>query len=313
MSVLPIVLVSSVIRSSQQGESHGGVYLLNLESGEHRQVIDWDAPDISWEGRGWDRGLRGIAFYNDHIYLAASDEIFVYDQQFNIIESFRNAYLRHCHEIRIKGHHLYITSTGYDSVLIFDLQSKQFIQGLCIQQQEGDAVTLRRYDPGSSDGPDEAISCHINNVWLEDGTVYVSGLRMNGLYVIDGMNIQRYAPLPLLTHNAQPYRGGILCQDSASDRLAIYDLQGQIKEVFPLVRYPENELTWAHLGDDRAREAFGRGLCLGQDEMFIAGSSPSTITAYQPGNQEPVASVQLSNDIRNAVHGLEIWPYSWPI
>ena len=79
---LPTIVCSSVIRSVHQGESHGGVYLVDLEPGDTTQVIDWSDDTIDWEGRGGDRGLRGIAFHDGLIYLAASDEVFVYDREF---------------------------------------------------------------------------------------------------------------------------------------------------------------------------------------------------------------------------------------
>ena len=41
-SRLPTVVFSSVVRSTQQLESHGGVYLLDLETEELTQMIDWD-------------------------------------------------------------------------------------------------------------------------------------------------------------------------------------------------------------------------------------------------------------------------------
>ena len=78
---LPTVVCSSVVRSVHQGESHGGLYLVDLERGDTTQVLDWSESDIDWKGRGGDRGLRGIAFHDDLIYLAASDEIFVYDRR----------------------------------------------------------------------------------------------------------------------------------------------------------------------------------------------------------------------------------------
>ena len=46
----------------------------------------WNTGEIDWQGRGWDRGLRGIAFFHGEIYIAASDELFVYDQQWELIE-----------------------------------------------------------------------------------------------------------------------------------------------------------------------------------------------------------------------------------
>ena len=55
------LITTSVVRGSEQGESHGGVYIIELEKQDVRQVMDWNTTDIDWQGRGWDRGLRGIA------------------------------------------------------------------------------------------------------------------------------------------------------------------------------------------------------------------------------------------------------------
>jgi hypothetical protein len=43
--------------------------------------------------------------------------------------------------------------------------------------------------------------------------------------------------------------------------------------------------------------------------MIAAGSSPSTISLYDMKKNERVAIVNLTMDIRNAIHGLEIWPF----
>jgi len=75
---LPTLIATSVVRGSQQGESHGGIYLINFAEQRVDQVVDWDTSDIDFTGRGWDRGLRGIAFFAGEIYIAASDELFVY-------------------------------------------------------------------------------------------------------------------------------------------------------------------------------------------------------------------------------------------
>ena len=52
------LVTSSVVRGSQQGESHGGVYLIDFENESVEQKLDWDTVNIDWRGRGWDRGLR---------------------------------------------------------------------------------------------------------------------------------------------------------------------------------------------------------------------------------------------------------------
>ena len=56
---MTILIATSVVRGSRQGESHGGVYLVDLDNQRVRQPIDWNTADIDWQGRGWDRGLHG--------------------------------------------------------------------------------------------------------------------------------------------------------------------------------------------------------------------------------------------------------------
>ena len=58
-----------------------------------------------------------------------------------------------------------------------------------------------------------------------------------------------------------------------------------------------------------ARQGFGRGLCVVNDRLIAAGSSPSTISIYDVEGRQVVGSVNLSMDIRNAIHGLEVWPF----
>ena len=70
------LVATSVVRGSCKGESHGGIYIVDLEKDRVYQPVDWNTMDIDWQGRGWDRGLRGIAFHNDRVFVVASDELF---------------------------------------------------------------------------------------------------------------------------------------------------------------------------------------------------------------------------------------------
>lgn len=115
---LPVIICSSVIRSTKRGDSHGGIYLIDLEKDIVKQVIDWNDELIDWDGRGGERGLRGIAFYEDMIIIAASNKILFFDQNFKMIKYFSNKYLKSCHERYIKDKFLYLSSTGFDSILI---------------------------------------------------------------------------------------------------------------------------------------------------------------------------------------------------
>ena len=73
MLAMTTLVATSVVRGSRQGESHGGVYLIDLDNERVLRTVDWDTGDIDWQGRGWDRGLRGIAFDGDRVFIAATN------------------------------------------------------------------------------------------------------------------------------------------------------------------------------------------------------------------------------------------------
>ncbi|VAX40782.1 hypothetical protein MNBD_PLANCTO03-2141 [hydrothermal vent metagenome] len=312
--------MTEVVRSTHQGDSHGGAYLVNLETREASHVLDWNRLDIDWEGRGQGRGLRGIVFYNAHIYIAASDELFVFDQSFNIVRSFRNRYLRHCHEICRAGDTLYLTATSFDSVLEFDLRRERFIRAHLIRYQprrvrtpmgvrEERILRIGRYDPNRTDGPAAADTTHINNITTHRKKLMVSGVRLTSILALDRAGHAEYAPTPEWTHNAQLYRHGVLYNSTAEDAVCFASLAGEVFKRLPIPRYDPAELTKNDLPDDYARQAFARGLIATDEGLIIAGSSPSTVTAWDFDSGEQLATVNFGKDIRNAPHGLAIWPY----
>ncbi len=318
---LPTIVCSSVVRSVHQGESHGGLYLVDLERGDTTQVLDWSHADIDWEGRGGDRGLRGIAFHDGLVYLAASDEIFVYDRDFSPRGSFRNPYLKHCHEITVHGDHLYMASTGFDSVLEMDLRTQTFTRAWCLRYS--DAWKLRRtlklrvkpsfrtYDPSAAGGPRPADTSHVNNVFVRDGEIYTCGTRLATLWRIDGPRLQRYARTPFGTHNTRPFRDGVLFNHTKTDRIAYATRQARVLRSVALPTYPTEALERADMPSDLARPTFGRGLTVLDDGRIVGGSSPATVTVYDIDAEQAVRSVNITMDVRNAVHGLEVWPYDW--
>lgn len=316
---LPKMIVSSVVRSTHQGESHGGVYLVDLETGEIRQALDWNDTAISWEGRGADRGLRGIAFSGDRVFLAASDEIFVYDPSFRLQGSFKNRYLKHCHEITVAGDVLYMTSTGFDSILEYDLTRERFRRGYCLRfprvWRSRRRLHLRPrprfsvFDPEGDVGPVSGDTCHVNNIVVEDGALHVAGTGLGTLWRIRDSRLERFARIPYGSHNARPFREGVLLNHTATDRIVSLDRNGRLVRSYSLTTYDERDLVHTGLSRDMARQAFGRGLSVVSDELIVGGSSPATVTAYRVEPPAVRRSINISMDLRNAVHGLEVWPF----
>jgi hypothetical protein len=301
------LIATSVVRGSRQGESHGGVYLIDFEQRRVAQPIDWNAGDIDWQGRGWDRGLRGIAFDEERIFIAASDELFVYDPDFRKIASYRSPYLKHCHEISRFERRLYLTSTGFDAILGFDLDRQRFSYGLHLSRTD-DGYKARPFDPEGNGGPAPGNSLHLNSVHCSPGGMYLSGLRTEAMLKFDGRRIVVVCTLPHGTHNARPHRDGILFNDSQNDVLRFASPTADCASAVP--RYDEGQLTHTDFDDSRiARQAFARGLCVLDDGRIAGGSSPSTIALHDLESGKTTMTVTLSMDIRNAIHGLEVWPY----
>ena len=340
MERLPKIIASTVVRSAHQGESHGGVYIIDLQTEAVDQVIRYDEPSISWEGRGGPRGLRGIAFYGDEIYLAASDEIFVYSKDFRFGGSISNEYLSHCHETYLSGSTLYVTSTGRDSVLEYDLRTRSFVRGYHIwfrgPKRRLNMIGFRvrgskrrlnmmgfrgavgflkpmprmqAFDPNSDEGPPvSSNTCHLNSVAYEGGLLTVAGTRCAHLLTISGSKLASYARIPYGTHNARPFGEGVLLNDTSSDRVSYLGRDGEPVSL-PIKHYDEWQLLNSHLPKDHARQAFGRGMCVLGEGLIAGGSSPATVSVYDLNNSKTLKSINLTMDVRNTIHGLEVWPF----
>lgn len=307
MNPLPKLLVSSVVRGSRQGDSHGGLYLVDMESGLHEQKLDWNTSSIDFEGRGADRGLRGIAVIGREIFIAASDELFVFDPEFRIIASYRSPFLKHCHEIHVHGGKLWLTSTGFDSLLRLDLTTRVFDFGIRLKLAES-RLNAETFDPRTAKPPEPSNEFHVNSVYADIGGIYACGRRLPGLVRISQAGIAIVAPLPLGTHNARPFRGGVIFNDTENDCLTWITREKRVAS--PVPRFEPAYLTHTDFDESGlARQAFGRGLCILSDTLVAAGSSPTTVTIHDLARGEIVKSRTLTFDIRNAAHGLALWPY----
>ena len=306
---LPKLIATSVVRGTQQGESHGGVYTVDFGQREVVQHVDWNTSGIDFEGRGADRGLRGIEFDGDAIYIAASDELFRYDRDFKIQASYRNRYLKHCHEICRRDQTLLLTSTGFDSLLAFDLDRGEYVWGFHLQRPY-DEWGGHTFDPRSNKGPRPVNAFHINMVHVDRSGIFMSGLHTRALLHLDsGMEVTEVCSLPGGAHNARPYRNGVLFNDTETDCVRYAGRNGE-SVAFKIVTYDDSEIEFAGIDDSKvARQGFGRGLCPIGERFVAAGSSPSTISLYDFEANQRVGSVNLTMDIRNAIHGLEVWPF----
>jgi hypothetical protein len=109
-----------------------------------------------------------------------------------------------------------------------------------------------------------------------------------------------------------PYQEGIIFNDTADD-VVRYVPRSSKGLAVPVPTFPVEELEYRGVDDSRiARQGFGRGLCVINERLVAAGSSPSTISIIDMVEGKRLTAVNLTMDIRNAIHGLECWPEQWP-
>jgi len=256
--------------------------------------------------------LRGVEFTEDCVWIAASDELFCYSPDFRAIASFTNPYLKHCHEISRRDHLLFLTSTGFDSILAFDLNAKEFVWGLYISKN-GTEWVGQPFDPRAKGGPTFVNSYHINMVRVDKDGISLSGLNTQALLAISAdISIKEICSLPRGCHNAMPFADGVIFNDTAADTVRFVSRSAaEVQISVPL--FPPSELDFMGVDDSKvARQGFGRGLCILDDGLVAAGSSPSTVSIIDIVKGERLTAVNLTMDIRNAIHGLERWPAEWP-
>jgi len=302
------LITTSVVRGSEQGESHGGVYIINVEGQEVRQVMDFESTEDARKGREWDRGLRGIAIDGETVYFVASDALFAFTPDFKLIGSWRNRYLKHAHEMSIHERRLYVTSTGYDSILAFELDEKKFVWALHLDIERFEHKGSI-YDPMGDDGPLLLNKLHLNNVHTNEDGLYISGLKSGGMLHFNGEAINMSVTLPEGTRNAQPYRDGVLFNDTEADAVRYASRTGEEDRAVKAPKYGPAEVEKDIDDTEGARKGFARGLCLINERIVAGGSSPSTISLHDLKESKTLLSVNLSLDFRSAIHGLAVWPF----
>jgi hypothetical protein len=304
------LVATSVVRGSRPGESHGGAYLIDLDERDIRRVVDWTNADIDWRGRGGDRGLRGIAFDGEAVYIAASDQLLAFTPDFRRVGSWRNTYLKYCQEIAIWERKLFVASAGFDSILGFDLDRQEFDWGLHVVSQQF-RFSGRRFDPHQDDGPLMLGQLHLNSVHCAKGGMYLTGLRTGGMLLFNGREVRMAVELPAGARNARPYRDGVLFNDVEAGVLR-YAGRGDGREdrAMRVPEYPaETLLNAGPVSNGIAMPGFLRGLAVLPGPLVAGGSSPASISVYDLARNERMLSVNLTQDVRHAIHSIAPWPY----
>lgn len=335
---LPKIFASSVIRSTHRGDSHGGIYLIDLETEQFRQVVDWNNPQINWEGRGGDRGVRGLCMYDEAylseqcgnlLYAVAGNELFAFDadKDFLLSASYQSKFLKLTHEAWAYSGHMYICSGGTDTILNFDMLNKKWSEA-SLQHPKGSKG--RFFDCVSGDKylgaiPQHGGWTHMDSVVIAEHCrhgkrkgsphLYYSGAYLDCMFRIpftppedaDGNFVMERIPLPIReTHNARPWRDGLLFNVSRDSSTYYFKDGKQIHHWRTPVPHV-SDMTHTHLPHDHAVAGYTRGMVTYKDYV-ITGTSPAAINVWKVGHDAPIKTIQLTDDIRNSICGMCLVP-----
>ena len=285
------LVVSAVVRGDSRAPAPGGIYVIDLEGQSVRRAIDLNDGSIQWNGRGREIGFRGIACSDDRVYVVASDELYAYTPDFELIDSWRNPYLKHCRVITAFQQKLLIVSAGFDSVVGFDPARSCFDWAMHIQR-EGAAFGFRRFDPTSDDGPILLGKLDMKSIWCDETGMYIT--IDTGLLRFNSKALTMAVELPPDARDARPYRDGVVFNDTEAGCLR-YSGRSEGEEDRAL-RLPEDA-------------GLARGLCQLSDTVFAGGASPATVSVYDLAANQTLLSVQLTDDNHTSIHSIAAWPY----
>ncbi len=251
--------------------------------------------------------MRGIAFDGQRVFVAGSDALYEFSPAFELQNVYRSPYLAHCHEIACFDRKLYLTSTGFNSILGFDLDENRFGWGLHIVDGETD-LQGTPFDPQSVLGPSPGDQLRLNSLWCDERGMFISGARTMGLLLFDARRIERLVTLPRGVHNARPWRDGVLFNDTEEN--VVRFITPDSNRVFQVPGFPETGLTGSQAANEApAQPGFARGLCVLNQSVFAVGSSPATITLHNLDTMKTTKCINFSNDPQHSIQSLAVWPF----
>ncbi|MFW5879419.1 MAG: hypothetical protein ACOCUV_01210 [bacterium] len=330
------LLASTIVRLSQKGASHGMLYEYDTTNKKSKEVFRWADENINWEGRGGDRGLRGIAFYKNLIIVGSGKQILFLNWNYELQDTFQHSLLGDIHELIVHKDDLIITSTLFDLIIYLNIPKKEITQGYFIKPNK---INIKKQDifhkkfkalkyrlfywlnfntniekeyTFKSINPKDYVpeptsinkSIHINSVFVKNEVLCFTGTQKNIIFGIDNNQLKKIAIIPYGTHNVQPYKNGYyIANYTIREKVVITNSKGFIKKSF-IINYDKTQIK--SLNTNHAKPGWNRGLCIHKDILFI-GSSPACINIIDLSNGS-YELIKLDSDVRNSIHGLEVIP-----
>jgi hypothetical protein len=300
------IICTTVIRAASQGDVHGGLYVIDMDSEEVLHHSPYSKDFVNDNERGGERGLRGIAVLDDRIIVADSSGLMELDKDnFKITNRIQDDNIfKSIHEICFFDKNLWITSTAYDKIVAMDLNFK--LQGIWeVTGENGeDRKVLTGLKPSNPRPPKTEDKYHINSISSTNGRVVFSGL-ITHLYSTATMDV--VAPMPVVNNERSFQHNFYEYEDLCLINLTTFGYLGIIKKDSPKINYvaiPKSKKV-KYSSDQIATNNWNRGLAR-KDNYILIGTSPARILLYNMSTNQIEKEIQLEEDVRHCIHGLEI-------
>ena len=309
------IICTTVVRAAKQGDIHGGLYVVDTDSGEVLHYAPYEKEFVNDNERGGERGLRGIAVLDDRIIVSDSAGFTELDREtYEIRRTFQDRdHLKSVHEIVVHNDHIWATSTAYDAIAKYDLDFnlKGFWQILGENLDDYKILTGKKEITPQEKTEDDDF--HINSIFVSDGRLTFSGL-ITPLYDFEKM--EKVYDIPTMGRNkAKSFVHNFYkLDDVAVANLTTYSSLGisythrpiGIDNSVDFIPYAVPRTKNAKfIVDDIASNNWNRGLAVYGHEVII-GSSPARILVYDIYKAKFTKEIVLEQDIRHAIHGLEV-------
>jgi len=289
------LICSTVIRAAPADTLHGKLYVVDVESGSSTCISELTSGLGNKNKRGGDRGYRGIIVQKKRVIVAVSQGFKVFARTPDGLmlggEFKHPRCLGSIHEICSFRDRIWATSTSKNCVVELS-SSLEVLRSWEIRFTKGTPSRIRR----TGVIEDNDVN-HLNSISAFDDKLLFSGAATP---LIDFASLKLVSPSHGFSHNFYKYPDMILVNRTTSHHL------GMVRSgVLRNIKLPNAKGKVKCKNRDIAAKNWNRGLARHGDVVFI-GSSPARILVVDLNKQKCINEIQLENDVRHCIHGLEI-------
>jgi hypothetical protein len=272
----------------------------------HR-VLSRSDEDIEWFGEEGERGLRGIAFDGERIFIAAGNRLLAFDRRFRPAGAWENPFLRNVKGICLHDRRLYLACSGIDCILAFDLETETFDWGMQIQS-EMFRFRSARFDPRGEAQPLLIDKLGLRTVQADADGMRIAGRNTGGLLHYNGETVLMSVELPEGAQDPQRFRNGVLFNDSHAGVVRYAGSEDESEDralavpFFTAADHSERDPEEQR----RLKRGFARGLCPLSPTVVAVGGTPAGVSLYDLRANRKLLSVQFTTEVREAVNAIAV-------